>query len=41
MPTAAQLTAVALAALVLCAGLGALAAGRLARRPVADLIRWE
>ena len=41
MPTAGQLIVVSLIALTLSAGLGALAVERLARRPAADLVRWE
>jgi putative ABC transport system permease protein len=41
MPTAGQLIVVSLTALTLSAGLGALAVQRLARRPAADLVRWE
>jgi putative ABC transport system permease protein len=41
MPTAGQLGLVAVLALAASGGLGALAVGRLARRPAAELVRWE
>jgi len=41
LPTAGQLTLVTLIALAVSAGLGALAVGRLARRPASELVRWE
>jgi hypothetical protein len=41
LPDQTELAVLALVALVLSAGLGALAVARLARRPAADLIRWE
>jgi len=41
MPSGAQLAVVAVLALVVSAGLGALAVARLARRPAAELVRWE
>jgi putative ABC transport system permease protein len=41
MPNAGQLSLVTLVTLLLSAGLGAAAVGRLARRPAADLVRWE
>ena len=41
LPTAGQLVVVSLIALTMSASLGALAVQRLARRPVADLVRWE
>ena len=41
LPTAGQLILVTLVALALAGGLGALAVARLARRPAAELVRWE
>lgn len=41
LPDATQLAVLALVAVVLSAGLGALAVSRLARRPAAQLVRWE
>jgi putative ABC transport system permease protein len=41
MPDATQLAVLAFVALVVSAGLGALAVARLARRPAAELVRWE
>ena len=41
MPAAIQLLLVAGLALVVSGGLGALASGRLTRRPVSELVRWE
>ncbi len=41
LPDATQLAVLALVAVVLSAGLGALAVARLARRPAAQLVRWE
>jgi len=41
MPAAGQLTLVVVIAVVVSGGLGALAVARLARRPAAELVRWE
>ncbi len=41
MPDATQVAVLAFVAIVISAGLGALAVARLARRPAAELVRWE
>jgi hypothetical protein len=40
-PAATQLAVLAVTAVVVAASLGALAVARLARRPAAELVRWE